>query len=146
MWIIYSILSAVFASIMSITIKIGLKDINPYSSLAIRTFWVFIFTVVLIAFLKLFNFKISEDINIKELFSGKNLFWILVVSFATFFTWLFYFLALKTGDVNKVMAIDKLSIILIVFLSFIFLKEKITIWVIIGVILLVSGSLLIVFN
>ena len=146
MWIIYSILSCVFASLMSITIKIGLKDINPYASLSIRTFWVFIFSVILILFSKICNFKISEDINIKKLFYGKNLFWILIVSLVTFLTWLFYFLALKNGDVNKVMAIDKSSIVLIVILSCIFLKEKITIWVILGIILLLGGSLLIVCN
>lgn len=146
MWILFSMLSAVFAAIMSVTIKIGLKDINPFLSLAIRTFWVFIFSVILILSTKFLNLKISKNLDILGLFKGKNLLWILVVSFATFLTWLFYFLAIKNGTPSKVMAIDKLSIVLIVILSSIFLKEKITLSVVIGIVLLIGGSLLIVFN
>ena len=146
MWVIFSILSAVFAAIMSITIKIGFKDINPFLSLSIRTFIVFLFSIILIFISKMFNFKICQNINIKGLLNTKNILWILVVSLATFLTWLFYFLAIQNGDVKKVMAIDKLSIILIVILGVIFLKEKITLWTILGIILLLSGSILIVLN
>ena len=146
MWVIFSILSAVFAAIMSITIKIGFKDINPFLSLSIRTFIVFLFSIILIFISKMFNFKICQNINIKGLLNTKNILWILVVSLATFLTWLFYFLAIQNGDVKKVMAIDKLSIILIVILGAIFLKEKITLWTILGIILLLSGSILIVLN
>ena len=146
MWILFSMLSAVFAAIMSVTIKIGLKDINPFLSLAIRTFWVFIFSVILILSTKVLNLKISKNLDILGLFKGKNLLWLLVVSLATFLTWLFYFLAIKNGTPSKVMAIDKLSIVLIVILSSIFLKEKITLSVVIGIVLLIGGSLLIVFN
>ena len=146
MWVIFSILSAVFAAIMSITIKIGFKDINPFLSLSIRTFIVFLFSIILIFTSKIFNFKICQNINIKGLLNTKNILWILVVSLATFFTWLFYFLALQKGDVRKVMAIDKLSIVLIVILGVIFLKEKISLLVILGIILLLTGSILIVLN
>ena len=146
MWILFSVLSAVFAAVMSVTIKFGLKDINPFLSLTIRTFWVFIFSVILIVIIKIFDLKIGKDLDVIKVFKGKNLLWVIIVSFATFLTWLFYFLALQNGAVTKVMAIDKLSIILIVILSAIFLKEKITFGVIVGIVLLVSGSLLIVFN
>ena len=70
----------------------------------------------------------------------------MVVSVATFLTWLFYFFAIKNGTATKVMAIDKLSIILIVILSAIFLKEKITFSMVVGIILLIVGSFMIVFN
>ena len=146
MWILFSVLSAVFAAVMSVTIKFGLKDINPFLSLTIRTFWVFIFSVILIVIIKIFDLKIGKDLDVMKVFKGKNLLWVIIVSFATFLTWLFYFLALQNGTVTKVMAIDKLSIILIVVLSAIFLKEKITFGVIVGIVLLISGSLLIVFN
>lgn len=146
MWILFSVLSAVFAAVMSVTIKFGLKDINPFLSLTIRTFCVFIFSVILIVIIKIFDLKIGKDLDVIKVFKGKNLLWVIIVSFATFLTWLFYFLALQNGAVTKVMAIDKLSIILIVILSAIFLKEKITFGVIVGIVLLVSGSLLIVFN
>ena len=146
MWILFSVLSAVFAAVMSVTIKFGLKDINPFLSLTIRTFCVFIFSVILIVIIKIFDLKIGKDLDVMKVFKGKNLLWVIIVSFATFLTWLFYFLALQNGAVTKVMAIDKLSIILIVVLSAIFLKEKITFGVIVGIVLLISGSLLIVFN
>lgn len=146
MWILFSILSAVFAAVMSFTVKVGLKDLNPILSLTVRTFWVFIFSVILILICKIFKFKISEDIKFYSLFTIKNFIWIMVVSVATFLTWLFYFFAIKNGTATKVMAIDKLSIILIVILSAIFLKEKITFSMVVGIILLIVGSFMIVFN
>lgn len=137
MWLLFSILSALFASIMTITIKIGLKDFNPILSLTIRTLFVFVFSLVLILITKILKLKIAESINIEQVFKGKNIFWLIIVSLATFFTWLFYFLALKDGKAVKVMAIDKLSVVLIVIFSVIFLNQKVTIKLIIGLILMI---------
>lgn len=138
MWIIYSILSAICAAIMSVTIKIGLKDLNPYLSLTIRTLIVFVFCFFLVVFSK--TFKEIKTIN------GKTFIWLVIVSLATFLTWLFYFLAISKSSVTKVMALDKLSIVATVILSVIFLNETITWKIIIGIILLLIGSLLVVFG
>lgn len=138
MWIIYAIASTIFAAIMSVSIKIGLKDLNPYLSLTIRTFVVFIFCFCTIL--------INKSFNEIKLITTKNIIWLMIISVATFFTWLFYFLALKNGSVVKVMAIDKLSIVIILFLGVLFLNEKITVWSVVGIVLLISGSLLLIFQ
>lgn len=136
MWIVYAILSAIFASVMSITIKIGLNEVNPYLSLTIRTLIVFVFCLITIFFNS--SYKEIRSIN------GRSVLFLVITSIATFLTWLFYFLALKDGSVIKVLAIDKFSIVVSFALCVIFLNEKIT-WIsVLGIVLLVIGGILLV--
>ena len=72
--------------------------------------------------------------------------YIFIIAIATALTWIFYFLAINRSSVTKVIAMEKISIIITVILSAIFLKEKITIMTIIGFVVLLFGSLLIVFG
>ena len=136
MWIIYAILSAVSASLMGLFLKVGLKETSPLVCLCIRTGFVFVFTLIFALF--------SKGIIEVKSYSGKTWFWIVVTSVVTFSTWFFYFLALKNGNINAVTAIDRASIILTILLSFFFLHEKITFQVIMGMILLMLGTILII--
>lgn len=61
---------------------------------------------------------------------------------ATGLSWLFYFKALQTGDVSRVAPIDKLSVVITIFLSFIFLKEQVSMRVVLGALLITGGSVL----
>lgn len=132
MWILYSILSAVFAGLMTFFIKIGLKDVNPILSLAIRVFIVSIILLIVIIFNK--EYKLINNL-------GKNEWlWIVFASIVTFLTWLFYYLALKDGLMSKVHAIDKLSIVIVMILGIVFLQEKLSTFSIIGLILIICGS------
>lgn len=138
MWILYAILSAVFASLMSIFMKIGLNGkINANLATTLRTTAV----TVLCWLLVLINGSVRQikDIN------SKTWLYLILAAFATFGTWIFYFLALQKGQVSKVLAIDRFSIILTVILSAIFLKEVITIKVVIGIAVLILGTIMIVF-
>ena len=78
--------------------------------------------------------------------NNKTLIFIILSGVATGLSWLFYFKALQIGNVNKVIVIDKLSIVFTIILASLFLKEVISLKIIIGVILIVAGTLIISFS
>ena len=137
MWIFYVFLSAIFASLMTVFMKIGLKNINPHVATAIRTSMVVIMCWILV-------FITRKTNTIKEI-NKKEWLYLLLASIATFGTWTFYFLALKTGSVKNVMVIDRLSIVFAIILSFFILKETITIKTVVGMVVFLLGAFLLVY-
>ncbi len=137
MWIFYAFLSAIFASLMTVFMKIGLKNINPHVATAIRTSMVVIMCWILV-------FITRKTNTIKEI-NKKEWLYLLLASIATFGTWTFYFLALKTGSVKNVMVIDRLSIVFAIILSFFILKETITIKTVVGMVVFLLGAFLLVY-
>lgn len=137
MWIFYAFLSAIFASLMTVFMKIGLKNINPHVATAIRTSMVVIMCWILV-------FITRKTNTIKEI-NKKEWLYLLLASIATFVTWTFYFLALKTGSVKNVMVIDRLSIVFAIILSFFILKETITIKTVVGMVVFLLGAFLLVY-
>lgn len=135
MWIIFSLLSSVFAALMAVFIKFGLKDMNPILSMSLRTFIVSIFCIV--------SIFINKSYKMISSLTSRSILWIILASIVTFLTWLFYYLAISKGDVHKVMAVDRLSIVLTLILCVIFLHEKVSVYSIIGVILMLTGGLII---
>lgn len=133
MWVIFGLLSALFSALMSISIKTGLKEMNPILSLFTRTFIVTIF-----CFIACLINKSYKDMSKVVMVNWKG---ILLTSVFTFLTWLFYFLAMKTGSAHKVMALDKLSIIITIIYMVLFTKESINASTIIGSILIILGSI-----
>lgn len=139
MWIVFAFLSALFASLMTIFMKMGLKNLNPYLATALRTSMVVAFCWVLVLVTK-------STTGIKTI-AKKEWIYLLLASIATFGTWTFYFLALKNGSVKNVMTIDRLSIVFAIIFSAIFLKDTITYKTIIGMIVFfIGGVLLVYFN
>lgn len=134
MWIIFSLLSALFGALMTIFIKLGLKGINPILSLTIRSIIVCIFLLVFIVV----NNSIKE---IKAIDKNKWI-WLFLTAVVTFATWVFYYLALSKNDAYKVASLEKISIIIVFILSFFVLNEKITILGILGMILILAGSIM----
>jgi len=133
MWKWYALLSAVFAALTAILAKVGVKGINGNVATAIRTG-----VVLLLAWgIVLFSGQMKE---VKEL-SRTNLIFLILSGIATGLSWIFYFKALETGDVSKVAPIDKLSIVFVMILAFIFLGETASVKVIIGGILIFAGTL-----
>ena len=124
MWILYAFGSAFFAGATSILAKIGVKDIDSHVATAIRTIVVLIFSWIMV-------FIVGSQGTIGNI-SGKTLTFLILSGFATGASWLCYFKALQLGDVNKVVPIDKSSIILTMVLAFIFLGENITINMVVG--------------
>lgn len=136
-WIIYAILSAVFAALTSILGKIGVSDLPSNLATAIRTIVVLIFSFLII----LGKRKIKE---IKKV-TFKDSIFLILSGIATGLSWLCYYGALKDGVTNVVVSIDKLSIVFTVIFAFIFLKEKCSVKYLIGLVILVAGTLIIVF-
>ena len=134
MWKFYALLSALFAALTAIFAKIGVKDINSDLATAIRTSVILVITWGIV----LFGTHMGE---IKDISRHAWVFLILS-GIATGLSWLFYFKALQSGEVSRVAPIDKLSVVITIFLSFILLKEPVSLKVIIGALLITGGSVL----
>jgi len=130
-WIIYAILSMIFAGITSILAKYGLEKVDPDLGLGIRTTTIFFLIAI---------FNLATD-KIKYIHHLTTKHWILLAAsgLATSLSWIFYYRAMKDGLVSYVAAIDKGSIVITLVLSFILLKEPFTPKIAIGGGLIVIG-------
>lgn len=136
MWLIFSVLSAFFAGITSILAKVGIKNTNSNVATAIRTSIVLVFSWVMVI--------IVGSLGTITMIDFKTWIFLILSGFATGISWLCYFKALQIGDVNKVVPIDKSSIILTILFAFLFLHEKITLGKVIGVVLIAIGTFLMI--
>ena len=136
MWVLLALASAFFAGIMSILAKIGLKDTDSNLATALRTVVVVIFAWIMV-------FIVGSHTTISNV-DSKSIIFLVLSGFATGGAWLCYFKALKIGDVNKVVPIDKSSIILTMLLSMIFLNEGFTIVKVCAMILIGIGTFLMI--
>ena len=133
-WIFYALLSAVFASLTSILGKIGIEGIESNLGTAIRTI-----VALIMAWVVVFVTKKQGDIkNIDK----KSWIFICLSGITTGLSWLCYYRALQDGEASIVVPIDKLSILVTVIFSYIFLKEKLNKKSFIGLILMVAGTLI----
>lgn len=135
MWKYYALLSAFFAALTAIFAKVGVKDINSDLATAIRTTVILLLTWGIV----LFGQHVGEIRTIPR----HSWLFLVLSGAATGLSWLFYFKALQTGDVSRVAPIDKLSVVIIICLSFLFLKEPVSLKVILGAVLITCGSIII---
>lgn len=135
-WILYAILSAIFASLTSILAKIGIENINSNLATAIRT-------VVVLILAWLIVFIIGAEKELSHL-TTRNWLFLILSGLTTGLSWLFYYQAIQLGPVSKVAPIDKLSIVLTMILAFIFLHEQLTIKGILGGALIVIGTFVLI--
>jgi len=136
-WLIYAVLSAIFAALTSILGKIGIQDIESNLGTAIRTIVVLIIAWGIVFFQK--KHALMKEIDKKSwLFIGLS-------GLATGLSWLCYYRALQDGKASLVVPIDKLSIVVTVTFSYLFLREKLSARSFIGLLLVVSGTLLLLF-
>ena len=136
MWVLFAFASAFFAGVTSILAKIGVKDVDSHVATAIRTIIVLIFSWIMV-------FIIGSQSTIVNI-DGKTFLFLILSGLSTGGSWLCYFKALQLCDVNKVVPIDKSSTILTMILAFIFLNEKITINMVIGMIGIAIGTYLMI--
>ena len=133
-WFIYAVLSAVFASLTAILGKIGISGIDSNLGTAIRTI-----VVLIMAWIVVFVTKKQGDIkNIDK----KSWVFICLSGITTGLSWLCYYKALQDGEASVVVPIDKLSILVTVAFSYVFLKEKLNKKSFIGLIMIVIGTLI----
>jgi len=137
-WIIYAILSMIFAGLTSVLAKYGLQNIHPDLGLGIRTTTIFI----LIASLNIFTDKIKGFSSL----TTTELLLLVCSGITTTLSWLFYYRAMKDGLVSYVAAIDKASIVITLTLSFIILKEPVTLKILLGAGLIFVGMLVLVWK
>ena len=136
-WMLYAILAAVFAALTSILAKIGISDVESNLGTAIRT------AVVLILSWGIVLARGKQ--NMLKSIDKKELAFISLSGIATGASWLCYYYAIANGIVSVVVPIDKLSIIVTVTFSYFVFKEKLSKKAAIGLILMVSGTLLMAF-
>lgn len=136
MWLLFAILSAVFAALTSILAKIGIDGVNSNLATAVRTV-----VVVIMAWGMVFLTHAQSGLT--EI--GKKSWLFLILSgLATGASWLCYYKALQMGEASKVVPIDKLSVVITLILAFVFLHETFNAKSLIGCILIGIGTLVMV--
>lgn len=132
-WLVYAVLSAVFASLVAVFIKAGLKDIPSDLGTLLRTVIVFVFSSAIV-----FAKKEHKDFSS---ITTKSLIFLTLSGIATGVAWLSEYYALNTAGVNPVTvnAIGKFSVVITMLFSATFFKEKFTKKTVAGLILLISG-------
>lgn len=132
-WLIYAVLSAVFAALTSILGKVGIENVESNLGTAIRTC-----VVLVMAWLMVFvTGKTGEVRQIPR----KDLLFICLSGFATGGAWLCYYKALQDGPASVVVPVDKLSILVTILFSYIVFKEKLSKKSLFGLLLIVVGTI-----
>ena len=137
-WILYAILSMIFAGLTSVLAKYGLQNISADFGLGIRTTIIFI----IITLINLVGTKYKEFSNL----TGFQLTLLVASGVTTTLSWIFYYRAMKDGLVSYVAAIDKASIIITLLLSFFLLKEPVTPKIMFGGSLIFIGMLVLIWK
>ena len=132
-WIVYAVLSAVFAALTSILAKVGISGVESNLGTAVRTGVVLVMAWVIV-------FAKGKQKQLKSL-DKKELGFISLSGVATGASWLCYYYAIQNGVVSVVVPIDKMSIIVAVAFSYIFFKEKLTKKAVLGLGLMLAGTL-----
>ncbi|AFK22627.1 EamA family transporter [Pyrococcus sp. ST04] len=129
----YALLSAFFASLVPIFGKLGLKNTSPEVGSAIRAL-----------IMTIFLFAVSVGRKNITTPPTRELIFLTLSGLAGALSWFFYFKAIKLGKVSIVAPIDRMSVALAVLLAWIFLGEEITVRSVIGVLLIITGVILLI--
>jgi bacterial/archaeal transporter family protein len=135
-WVVFALISMIFAGFTSVIAKMGLVGISGELGLTIRTLFVSLFVLGFAA--------IAVPLNDYSLLNRSNILWLGLSALTTTLSWIFYYKALKLGDVATVALIDKGSVVVAILLAWLLLKEVITLRILIGGALIVGGLLVMV--
>ena len=130
-WVLYTVVSMVFAGFTSVVAKLGLSGISGELGLFLRTCFVFFFVLIFAVFA-----VPKQDFNI---LTQNNIGWLALSGVTTAVSWIFYYKALKEGEVSTVALIDKGSFVVAVLLAWIILKEQLTLRIMLGGVLIMAG-------
>lgn len=136
-WLIYALLSALSASLVAIFGKIGLQHLDANTATAVRAVVMALFLVGVVVIQGKFNLVGTV------LADKKALLFVVLSGVAGALSWLFYFMAIKNGNVSQVAPIDKLSVVFAVILAFILFGEKISLIAGLGVAFITAGALMV---
>lgn len=134
-WLLHAFIAMIFAGLTTVIAKQGLTGVSAELGIAVRTVFVFFFVLVFVAF----AVPMAEIKTIHQ----PSLIWLGISAFTTAVSWIYFYKALKEGDVATVALIDKGSVIVAVILAWIFLKEALTLRIVVGAALVVAGLIII---
>lgn len=137
-WFVYALLSAVFAALTAILAKIGIKNIDSNLATAVRTIVVLCFAWGIVFWQGTAN-KLASV-------SQYSLVFLVLSGITTGLSWLFYFRALQLGKASQVAPIDKMSLVITIVLAAFILKEKVSVGIILGSLLMAIGAIFISFG
>ena len=136
MWLLFAVLSALFAGLCAILAKCGIRRTDTTVATAIRT----IVVLVLSFFMVLLVGSLGDITSISQ----RTWFFLVLSGILTGASWLCYFRALQIGDINKVVPVDKSSTVLTILLAVIFLHESLSIAKGAGIVLIAAGTYLMI--
>ena len=136
MWLLFALGSSIFAALTSILAKLGIEGVNSTLATAIRTVVVLVMSWGMV-------FLTNTQGGVTEI-SRRSWIFLILSGLATGASWLCYYRALQTGEVSKVVPIDKLSVVITMILAAVILHEQFTPRSILGCVLIGAGTLLMV--
>ncbi|MDD6990960.1 MAG: EamA family transporter [Oscillospiraceae bacterium] len=136
MWLVFALLSAVFAALTSVLAKIGIENVESNLATAIRTV-----VVLIMAWGMVFLTKGQGGISD---ISRKSWIFLILSGLATGASWLCYYKAIQIGEVSKVVPVDKLSVVITLILAALFLHESFTPKTLLGAVLITAGTLVLI--
>lgn len=136
MWLLYAAGSAFFAGVTAILAKCGIRETDSDIATAVRT-------IIVLAFSWLMVFLTGSQEGLPSI-PPAIWFFLILSGLSTGASWICYFRALQLGSINKVVPIDKSSIVLTILLAFLFLGEPISVWKLAGVAAISAGTWLMI--
>ncbi len=131
-WLLWALLSALFAGATAILAKVGVRDIDSNLATAIRTVVILVFA---------WSIALARGVPNLGAVAGQTWLFLVLSGIATGASWLCYFRALQLGEASRVAPVDKLSVVVAMALAVIFLHERLTWQHWVGGALIVSGSI-----
>jgi bacterial/archaeal transporter family protein len=135
-WQVYAVLGAFFAGLTAILAKVGFQHVDSNLATAIRTVVILVFAWGIVAAQG--TYKALPSLQ------SRSLWFLLLSGITTGLSWLFFFRALQMAPASRVAPVDKLSLVFTVVLAALFLREALTLKVVLGVALMVGGTLLLI--
>lgn len=136
MWVLFALLSAVFAALTSILAKLGIENVDSTLATAIRTVVVLVMAWGMV-------FLTGKAGGVAHI-AARSWVFLALSGVATGASWLCYYYALQQGPASKVVPIDKLSVVISLVLAFVVLHEKVEAKTVIGGVLITAGTLVMV--
>lgn len=133
----YALLSALFAALTAIFAKVGIKGVDTDLATAIRTVVILVIAWG-IAFIRGGAYTVHS-------LTKQNIIFLCLSGVATGLSWIFYFKALQLGKVSQVAPVDKMSVAIAIILAVVFLGEPLTLKTAIGALLIIGGTLVLIF-
>ena len=136
MWVLFAVLSAIFAALTSIVAKVGIEGVNSNLATAIRTAVVLVMAWGIVL--------LTGTLGGISAITTRGWIFLVLSGLATGASWLCYYYALQIGDASRVVPIDKFSVVITMVLAFVFLHETVDWKTILGGVLITAGTLIMV--